>query len=236
MASQKIDVLPIAEILPKYPTIAWLIQKLKPWLLKKLLIVRPKKPGDAYTEQFSFPAAELVKNKAVLEGWIVIDLQANDASREKVTSAITEQKPSFVIQYDHGSTYVLWGQESNVLEPAIDLSNVSLISGRALSTVSCQTAAGLGPSAIAATARAYLGYDELHWVHLWHLAEFTEAANAANYALLEGKTFLEAYNIGYNKYTQKYNQLLPVNTVAASLMLHDRDHLTRLGDPSARAY
>ena len=202
----------------------------------KLLLIRPKVLGDAYTEQFSFDAAELVKNKAISEKWNVIDLQANDASREKVTTNISEEDPDFVIHYDHGSTFTLWGQESGVLEAALDAGNVGLLSGRAASTVSCQSAAGLGPLAIASTATAYLGYNDLHWVHLWHLNRFTEASNAANYALLEGKTFQQAYAIGYAKYTEKYLELVPIDTVAASLMLHDRNHLTLLGNGLAKAY
>lgn len=214
------------------------IELLGPFVLlrKRLLIVRPKVTGDAYTDQFSFDAATLVKNKAISEGWIVTDLQGNDASREKVTWAINEKNPNFVIHYDHGSTYVLWGQESGALEQAVDTTNVNLLSGRAVSTVSCKSAAGLGPLAVSSTTKAYLGYDDLHWVHLWYLNRFTEASNAANLALLEGKTFQEAYNIGYAKYTQKYLELLSIDTSAAALMLHDRNHLTRLGDPSAKAY
>lgn len=73
-------------------------------------------------------------------------------------------------------------------------------------------------------------------MHLWHLNRFTEASNAANYALLEGKTFQQAYAVGYAKYTEKYLELVPIDTVAASLMLHDRNHLTLLGNGLAKAY
>jgi hypothetical protein len=59
-----------------------------------------------------------------------------------------------------------------------------------------------------------LGYDELHWVHLWYLDKFIEASNAANYALLEGKTYQQAYDAGIAKYTEKFNELSPIDASA----------------------
>ncbi len=203
---------------------------------KKLLIVRPNVPGDAYTSQFSFPSAGLVKTKAVAEGWTVTDLQGNDTNRANVESKINTIKPDFIIHYDHGSNFTLYGQNSNTIVPAIDDANVGLLAARAISTVSCESAVGLGPLAIAESAKAYLGYDELHWVNLWHLDKFMEASNAANNALLEGKTYQEAYDAAYAKYTEKWEEIVDSDPGAAALLLHDRDHLTLLGNPSARAY
>lgn len=203
---------------------------------KKLLMIRPNCPGDAYTTQFSFPASTLVKNKAVAEGWSVTDLQGNNCNRANVETNINTVKPDFIVHYDHGSNFTLYGQNANVIVPALDDANVSLLSGRAVSTVSCESASGLGPLAVASTTRAYLGYDDLHWVHLWYLDKFNEASNAANNALLEGKTFQEAYDIAYAKYTEKWAELVGTDDGAAALLLHDRDHLTLLGNPSARAY
>ncbi len=203
---------------------------------KKLLIIRPNVPGDNYTSMFSYPSAELVKNKAIAEGWTVTDLQGNNTNRANVESNINTTKPDYVIHYDHGSNFTLYGQNANAITPAIDDANVGLLSGRAVSTVSCESALGLGPLAIASTAKAYLGYDELHWVNLWHLDKFMEASNAANNALLEGKNFQEAYDIAYAKYTEKWAEIVDTDEGAAALLLHDRDHLTLLGDASARAY
>jgi hypothetical protein len=221
-----IDMLSISKLI-----VRWKIVK-----SEKILIIRPNCPGDNYTSLFSFPAAELVKNKAVVEGWTVTDLQGNNTNRTSVESNINTVKPDYVIHYDHGSNFTLYGQNANVITPAIDDANVNLLAGRAVSTVSCLSAAGLGPLAIASTTKAYLGYDDLHWVHLWYLDKFNEASNAANYALLEGKTFQEAYDIAFAKYTEKWAELIGIDPSAAALLLHDRDHLTLLGNPNARAY
>ena len=225
--------------LAKIKEIISLSQLIRRWKFvksKKLLIIRPNCPGDNYTTLFSFPAATLVKNKAVAEGWTVTDLQGNNSNRANVESNINTVKPDYVIHYDHGSNFTLYGQNANAITPAIDDANVNLLAGRAVSTVSCESANGLGPLAIAATSKAYLGYDDLHWVHLWYLDKFNEASNAANSALLEGKTFQEAYDIAYAKYTEKWAELVGTDPSAAALLLHDRDHLTLLGNPSSRAY
>jgi hypothetical protein len=123
-----------------------------------------------------------------------------------------------------------------LFENAIDSNNANLLKGKAASTVSCDTAIGLGPLAITLGARAYLGYHDLHWVYFAWTGQFSEASNAANFALLEGKTFQEAFNISYATYTAKYQQILNGgDTVAAAAMLHNRDCLTMLGDPNAKA-
>lgn len=202
---------------------------------KKLVIIRPKIPGDRYTSDFSYQAAEAVKTKALAEGWTVTDLTMNDTNRANVESTINTVKPDFIIHYDHGSNYTLYGQDSNTSVAVLDATNASLFDGRAVSTVSCESALGLGPLAVGENAKAYLGYDELHWVHLWYLPQFTEAANAANYALLEGKTYQEAYDIAIAKYDEKYDELIEVNDQAAALMLHNQNHLTLVGDATARA-
>jgi len=122
----------------------------------------------------------LVKNKANAEGWAVTDLQANNTNRTKVTQTLNSTPEDFVVHYDHGGDFVMCGQNNNQFDNAIDNNNVTLLKGKAASTVSCDTAIGLGPLAISTGARAYLGYDDLHWVYLNWTNEFTEAANAAN--------------------------------------------------------
>jgi hypothetical protein len=202
---------------------------------KKLLIIRPNVPGDNYTSMFSYQAAEQVKTKAIAEGWTVTDLQANNTNRANVEQTINSVNPDFIIHYDHGSSYALYGQNNNAITAVLDAANVSLFDGKAASTVSCESALGLGPLAIDSNAKAYLGYDELHWVHLWYVNKIIEASNAANYALLEGKTYQQAYDLAIQKYNEKYNELAPVDASAAGLMLHDRDHLQVLGNASAKA-
>lgn len=203
---------------------------------KKLLLIRPRKPGDGYTELGSYDWAGLVKQRALDLGWQVTDLAINAATRENVESKINEVKPTLIIHYDHGGTFTLWGQESNTLEPAIDSANVGLLANRITSTVSCKSADGLGPLAITNGATSYLGYDENHAFVIGYQDRFGGAANAANYALLECKTVEEAYQAGIDAYTDLYNDLIASGDVfAANWVLHDRDCFVMLGSNNANA-
>lgn len=203
---------------------------------KKLLLIRPRKPGDDYTELGSYDWAGLVKQRALDLGWAVTDLAINDATRENVESKIEEIKPNLIMHYDHGGTFTLWGQESNTLEPVIDSANVGLLANRVVSTVSCDSASGLGPLAIADGATSYLGYDEHHAFVIGYQDRFGEASNAANYALLECKSIEDAYQAGIDAYNDLYDDLmLTGDFFAADWVLHDRDCFVLLGSSDANA-
>ena len=203
---------------------------------KRLLLIRPKVPGDTYTEVGSHGWAEDVKTKAISEGWDVTDLSANDATREKIEEAINNVKPHLIIHYDHGSSFTLWGQESDALEPGLDDSNIALASERMVSTVSCQSANGLGPFAITQGVVSYVGYTENHsfWTH--KTAEFGAAANATNFVLLEGGTAQDAFDAGWDAHDVLYNNLLAAGDLTtAATALHDRDCLALLGSATSKA-
>jgi hypothetical protein len=202
---------------------------------KKLLIIRPCIGGDGYTMFFSFLAGEKVRDKAIAEGWTVIDLQTTDTNRANVEKTIQDFKPDFIVHYDHGSQYALYGQDKGHFVAILDASNTGLFEGKAVSTVSCESALGLGPLAVDSAARAYLGYDDLHWINTLYTMDFIEASNAANYALLEGKTFQAAYDLAIQKYNEKYDKLIGVDALAAGFMLQDRDRLKLIGDVNAKA-
>jgi hypothetical protein len=203
---------------------------------KKLLLIRPRKPGDDYTELGSYDWAGLVKQRALDLGWAVTDLAINDATRENVESKIEEIKPTLIMHYDHGGTFTLWGQESNTLEPVIDSANVGLLANRVVSTVSCSSASGLGPLAIADGATSYLGYDEPHGFVIGYQDRFGEASNAANYALLACKSIEEAYQAGIDAYDDLYDDLMSTGDFfAADWVLHDRDCFVMLGSSNSNA-
>jgi hypothetical protein len=210
-----------------------------PWWLtckKRLLLIRPRVPGDNYTNLGSYVWAEDVKTKALAEGWEVKDLGINDATREKIEDALTNWNPALVIHYDHGSSYTMWGQEANALEPGIDTGNVAMASGHVVSTVSCLTAGGLGPDAITKGIVAYIGYTDLHTFWTNFPTEFGAAANAANFALLECKTVQEAFDLSWAAYDDLYNDLMASgHALEASAALHDRDCLALLGTTTAVA-
>ena len=173
----------------------------------------------------------MLKQKAIDKGWTVKDLSINDATREKIEEALDDFNPTMVIHYDHGSDFTLWGQETNNSEAGIDELNVDEAAGTVISTVACSSASGLGPAAIGEGVKSYIGYTDLHGFVIGRDAEFGAAANAANFALLEGKTTQEAFDIGWAAYDNLVNHFLAIgDDVSAGLALHDRDCLALLGD------
>jgi hypothetical protein len=191
-----------------------------PPLAKRLLLIRPRYRRDRFTTSRSYEWAERVKAKAIAEGWEVEDLGGQRASRantEQALSRIAVERPRLVMHYDHGSEYTLYGHprsgRPDAIErwvPVIDETNIALCAGTLVSAVACSSAAGLGPLAVAEGATGYLGYSE-PLVGAWldsNIERFGEAANAANYALLEGKSPLEAFVIGRRAWDALRSQLI----------------------------
>lgn len=209
----------------------------------KLLLIRPKIDTDDFTKNFSYPASDL-GTKAVNLGWDVTILELNDTNRANVENTIRNGNFDFIIQYGHGESDKLFGQRDNVQESIIDTANADMLSWALVSTVSCSSAIGLGPKAVEKnTARnksAYLGHNLPYGCEYPHWEFFQKAANEANIALLEGKTFMQAKARGYAEYTNQINNLLnspPSLTkyIAAALLWIDRESLTVVGKRSARA-
>lgn len=213
----------------------------------KLLLIRPKIINDDWTSKFSYNASEDLERKALAQGWEVTELECGDANRINVEDRIRNVDPDFIIHYDHGVHNKLFGQDypnEAILECTGAKSNVNLLSSAVVSTVSCSSAITLGPAAVAANKRnkkAYLGYNVPIYCEYAYKEHFKRAAEAANTALLEGKTFQEAKTEGYQEYTDEIIKLLalndPTNTkyIAVLGMLINRNHLTLVGNGSAKA-
>lgn len=214
--------------------------------VKKLLLIRPVIFNDEFTVNFSYPASKSIGTKALADGWQLTELGGDAANRNFVEDSIRNGAPDLIIHYDHGGTYTLFGQMNNLRDNGvIDANNVNLLTSAVISTVSCCSATGLGPLAVAANGRenkAYLGYRVPMGCEYKFMDYFERAANAANYALLEGKTFQEAKDIGYKKYTEEIENLLALNDptstnlLAVIIMYIDRDHLIFVGNGSATAH
>jgi hypothetical protein len=191
-------------------------------LVKRLLLVRPNIRSDRFT-RLSHGWAELVKTKAIDEGWHVEDLSGARATRRNVETALsrtTLQRPSLIIHYDHGTEFTLYGNRASRpphsfedLVPVIDESNISMTAGMFVSAMACLSASGLGPLAIYERASGYLGYTNFLCASLDREVQnrFGEAVNAPNFALLEGRSPSDAFEIGYRAWDQLCSELLEEN-------------------------
>ena len=230
-------------------------------LSKQVLIIYPDLPQDYFISKISFPAARRVAIKAKEENWMVTILKGNNANRIKVTSQLQHPFLPFVLHFDHGDQNAISGQNNNNKEVVIDNTNVDKLQGKSLSTYSCKSACtnGIGSLAISKGGRAYLGYSDLYWVWFgenYCLCDFfINAANAANFALLEGKSFGQACQIGkdahyiaasfllqlcdiirlYIPSSDELDDLIDDLETAAACLEWDGDKLTILGDPKEQA-
>ena len=214
--------------------------------VKKLLLIRPVILNDSFTVNFSYPASKSIGTKALAEGWQLTELAGDAANRNFIEDSITNGDPDFIIHYDHGGTRTLFGQMNNSRDNGvIDANNVKLLTKAVISTVSCSSAAELGQLAVAANGRqvkAYMGYRVPMGCEYEFSEYFERAANAANFALLEGETFQRAQEIGYKKYSEEIEKLLALNDststnlLAVIIMYIDRDHLIYVGNGSATAH
>ena len=212
-----------------------------PGQLKRLLIIRPKIPYDYWT-MYTSEASKHFKDDAEKKyGWTVTELDSDEANRIEVEFRIQNEIPNLIIHYGHGWPDRLWGQRNNrkesVLSSAFGEENANLLSSASVSTVSCSSTLDLGKRAVEANTRNektyYLGYDFPIYCNYDYIPYFERAANAANDALIEGKTFQKARDIGYNKYTEEFNNLLAlkdpyVDAFVAPFMILNRDHLKLL--------
>jgi hypothetical protein len=185
-------------------------------LRQKLLLIRPTVSGDYFTNM-SHEWAERVNEKAIAEGWDVVDLSGMAATRSNIENALSTialERPNLVIHYDHGSEFTLYGHtpERSGMEtidditPAIDERNIELTAGMFVSAMACFSASGLGPLAIFERTSGYLGYTSALIGSFRIPDRFGEAVNAPNFAILEGKSPEEAFEIGYQAWDRLYEE------------------------------
>lgn len=228
------NMLSILDLLTKYPIVT-----------RKLLLIRPLRLDRPEEVGLNKVADALVK-KAKDAHWDVTDLKGNSATPNNIQNNIKNWKPDFVVYYGHSSNSNIPGQENDQLKTAISASNVSLLSNITASITACHTMISVGDPAIKAGAIGYLGYN-VSFLGLFgqlYDHDFTEAANAANIALLNGEKYSEAKDKGFNRWKQFYTDLknylkthpnVKIDPTIPPGLLANANGLDYLGDPNAVA-
>lgn len=123
--------------------------------MPKVILTRPDyEPVTHYLFAWSQKLITLAKNKK----WTVTDLKKSQASPKKFTSAVKKSYSQLILLHGHGSYSLITGQNGQILLEAGR--NENLLKGSDSYAFSCQTAKELGPAAINAGAKSYIGYDE----------------------------------------------------------------------------
>jgi len=85
----------------------------------------------------------------------VLGFYDREAVRVPVLQALKDKMPQWFVHYDHGSEYVLWGDDE---EPIIDLSNLDQLAGMHVYCMNCLSGKGLGARAVGKGILEYWGY------------------------------------------------------------------------------
>jgi hypothetical protein len=223
---QRISAASLIEMISKYPIVT-----------RKLMIVCPKRPS--HDEEIAMSnTADLMKAAAIAGDWeIVADLRGNNASATKIQNAITSKVPDFFTYYGHSLNLYIPGQKNNNLEFAITAANANVFLNRNACVTACKTLLSVGTPAVSANCVAYMGYNDyftgVYYTGGGIISEFAEAVNAVYIALLEGRTFKDAKQIGWNKWDDLW-KLWVKNSVDPSFtagVLANRNALDFVGEP-----
>lgn len=254
MANQKAKIIDKTMLLLSQMSIADFLEQLKkyPVVTRKLLLIRPLRLTDQ-GEVFMNKVADDVKKVALKGNWDIKDLKGNQATKKNILYAIKNKQPDFIMYFGHSYNTYIPGQENNKLVEAITPQNVQVLSGKAVIANACYTAKSVGPHAINAKTRAYIGFTNLlTTLHYTQKVEddCKEALSVANLALLNGETFGTAWQKGWDTWDQKWKywtsfciknkgKLHPEGIefcqIGVAALLHNRNRFARLGEKKAVA-
>jgi hypothetical protein len=119
----------------------------------KALITRPQ--HDEVTDYFAWWSNEIIEF-AASRGIKMIDLGAEDTTKDNFERYIADQMPSLIIINGHGDSSCFAGHKD---EPLVTIGvNEAILKGKIAYIRACSCAAELGPAAIDAGADAFIGY------------------------------------------------------------------------------
>ena len=104
----------------------------------------------------------------------ILDLYDREAVRSKVLQALDDKIPQWFVHYDHGSEYVMWGDDE---KPIIDLSNLDRLAGMHVYCLNCLSGKGLGAHAVGKGILEYWGYMDSVAFTTDALEEFRDVFN-----------------------------------------------------------
>lgn len=116
----------------------------------------------------------------------LFDAKAVKSEVEKMLATIP--KATWFMHYDHGSDYVMWGDDE---QPIIDLDNLDKLAGMHVYTMNCSSGKGLGAHAISKGILEYWGYMDTVSFTNDAVNEFGEAFNYGIIAAITQDKFLK---------------------------------------------
>jgi hypothetical protein len=158
--------------------------------------------------------AETLMNEVQAHGNEVYMLKSSEVTRSKFESFVKKMKPAFIFINGHGAADKIAGHDHGII---LDKDNVGILKGTTIYALSCQSANELGPMAIQAGAKGYVGYTEdfylvsqpaktAHPTEDTTAALFLEPSNVIANALSKGHDAHQAVEKGRAAYTKSILQ------------------------------
>lgn len=212
--------------------------------MKKFLITRPEYDDTThYLSNWSRKIIEAANSKGIK----LFDLHRDKANRAEVTSMIEKQSPGLIVFNGHGDDNCVTGHKQEVLVEAGK--NESLLKDKITYAVSCRSAKLLGPKSVAASAKAYIGYDD-DFVFIYSPDKITkplldesakmflEPSNELIISLIKGNSAEESHKRSQEFFKDRMKKLLsseatPEETSMARYLWWDMVHQVCLGNQKA---
>ncbi|HEC37827.1 hypothetical protein LCGC14_0223420 [marine sediment metagenome] len=173
----------------------------------KILIISPLQDIPTITSNLAI--AELM-NYAATKYDLDIDYLWGLGANRAFFSWKTALKKGYdlIIYYGHGEKNRLIG--INAIRSIINIKNIHKLKGAGVSTMACLSLKELGVAAIKKGVKAYIGTDELYYAafpekEYNYLSSWIDYTTVKDKAILDGKTFGEAYNLFVKRATKYLN-------------------------------
>ena len=132
------------------------IRKLKKRQARQKVIVYTRPLYD-FATWYTYDWSKEAVDHSVQMGLAVVDLSVELATRKNIETVLTELDPIFYSHSGHGNEVTIFGNHN---EPMIDKQNCHILKDCSASILACKTASQLGPAAIEAGCRSYMGYND----------------------------------------------------------------------------
>lgn len=208
----------------------------------KILIIAPL--GDLPTVTSNLAIMEIMGYAATKDNLDIDFLWGIGANRLSFNIKTSLKKYDGIIYYGHGKESKLHG--AHLFWSIISPSNINKLKGAGISTMACLSLKELGKIAIQKGVKAYIGSDEVYYAAFPekernYLKDWIDYTTVKDKALLDGKTFGEAYALFQKratKYLNIYKSKLNYRNYDwyYDATLHNIQHTKLIGDSNVKMY
>lgn len=193
------------------------------------------RPDYEATTHVLFVGTKKILKKSRELGVKTVSLDKNKANLVNFNKAMEDKRVGLINFNGHGQANLIVGQDDQLL---VEVGfNEKILAGKIIYCLACQAGKKLGPAAVQAGTKAFMGYDE-DFIFLEQMADwFLPPSNCLVEALLTGKSSGEAYELSQQAFQQNIQALLTSEakrSYAVPYLVWDKKHQVCLGDKQAR--